>query len=82
MKPPHLDLSPSKAIGVVPASSSPPPVAGKSPAGSPTRDGREQTMDASTSVDLEEDGGFDLTKYVLELNISALPPTLTSVLTR
>jgi hypothetical protein len=69
MKPPHLDLSPSKALGAIPASSSPPPVAGKSPVGSPTRDGREQTMDASTSVELEEDGGFDLTKYALELNI-------------
>lgn len=64
MKPPGLDLSPTKPVGlaVIPASSSPPPVSGKSPTGSPTRDRRENTMDAPTSVDLEEDGGFDLTK--------------------
>ncbi|KAB5558144.1 fork head domain-containing protein [Coniochaeta sp. 2T2.1] len=67
LKPPHLDLSPSKA-GTIPASSSPPPMREKSPtaaATSPTRAGREETMETTTATaEPEEDGGFDLTKYV------------------
>ena len=64
LKPPHLDLSPSKAaVAVVPASSSPPPVREKSPASaSPTRAGREETMETAATIEPEEDGGFDLTK--------------------
>jgi hypothetical protein len=65
LKPPHLDLSPSKMAGIIPPSSSPPPPAReKSPAASPTRDGREETMEITATVEPEEDGGFDLTKYV------------------
>ncbi|KAH8909755.1 forkhead box protein K2 [Coniochaeta sp. PMI_546] len=63
LKPPHLDLSPSKAVGVIPASSSPPPVREKSPAAaSPTRAGREETLETTATAEPEEDGGFDLTK--------------------
>lgn len=62
LKPPHLDLSPSKAVGIIPASSSPPQVRSKSPVASPTRAGREETMEASAPAEPEEDAGFDLTK--------------------
>ncbi|KAJ9142522.1 Fork-head transcriptional regulator 2 [Coniochaeta hoffmannii] len=64
LKPPHLDLSPSKAaVAVGPASSSPPPVREKSPAvASPSRAGREETTEITATVEPEEDGGFDLTK--------------------
>ncbi|OIW33361.1 hypothetical protein CONLIGDRAFT_651976 [Coniochaeta ligniaria NRRL 30616] len=63
LKPPHLDLSPSKTLGAIPASSSPPPMREKSPAAaSPTRAGREETLETTATAELEEDGGFDLTK--------------------
>ncbi|RKU47909.1 transcription factor, variant 3 [Coniochaeta pulveracea] len=79
MKPPLLDLSPSKAVGVIPPSSSPPPVGRKSPTGSPSREGREQTMEATTSTEVEEEGGFDLTKYDTSSRVSQSP--LTSLIT-
>lgn len=69
LKPPHLDLSPSKPAGLpaVPASSSPPPMRGKSPtAPSPTRAGREETLE-TTTAEPDEEAGFDLTKYVLSI---------------
>lgn len=62
LKPAQFDLSPSKALGTLPGSSSPPPPRSKSPAASPTRAGREETQEAPSATDPEEDGGFDLTK--------------------
>lgn len=62
LMPAQFDLSPSKALGNIPASSSPPQGPGKSPIASPTRAGREETQEAPSTADPEEDRGFDLTK--------------------
>lgn len=58
-----FDLSPSKALSGIPlGSSSPPPVVVRSP----TRASSRAPVEASPSPAAdEEDGGFDLTKYVL-----------------
>ncbi|KAL1871713.1 hypothetical protein VTK73DRAFT_1934 [Phialemonium thermophilum] len=61
LKPVQFDLTPSKGLGNLPASSSPPAAPSKSPAGSPSRTLREATQEAPTN-EPEEDGGFDLTK--------------------
>lgn len=64
------DVSPTKAPGL-PNSSSPPPHAGvdHSPTASPTRTSRGNTLERSTDIDKaeegkEEEGEYDLTKYV------------------
>ncbi|KAJ9154800.1 Forkhead box protein J2 [Pleurostoma richardsiae] len=62
LKPAQFDLSPSKALGTVPQSSSPPPAARKSPAASPTRGDHTEGEEPTKAEELEEDGGFDLTK--------------------
>jgi hypothetical protein len=72
LKPAALDLSPSKDVKNRPASSSPPTAAaagGKSsPAGSPskTETGRDEKPEAAAAPisEPEEDGGFDLTRFV------------------
>jgi len=65
LKPAQLDLSPSKLLGQLPPqSSSPPPRPSKSPIASPTRPNRVAAEEPPSPVELEEDPGFDLTKYV------------------
>jgi hypothetical protein len=67
---PAQDLSPSKVLGRLPQSSSPPPVlsrarrTSKSPAASPTRHSRAVVDDHPSPTEPEEDRGFDLTRYV------------------
>ena len=76
MRPPQLDLSPSKPAGksLPPQSSSPPPPArSRSPIASPTRGARAGTQDTTMIVEEEDEaeeeeeetGGFDLTKWVV-----------------
>ena len=60
------DGSPSRATAHVAASSSPPAAGSKSPVSSPTkaRPDAEEPAPAAGAADVEEDGGFDLTKSV------------------
>lgn len=61
---PLPDISPSKHLGIIPRSSSPPD-ASKSPAGSPTQNGRPSTaatQDTLKFEEPEEEEGIDLTK--------------------
>ncbi len=67
-QPSHFDASPSRVAANLPASSSPPPARDKTPAPSPTRptarsEAPPEPAPADTA-EVEEDGGFDLTKYV------------------
>jgi len=73
LKPPY-DVSPTKPSGLPNSSSPPPPVSiDRSPVASPTRTSRGDTVERATAVentedDDEEEGGFDLTKYVNDLH--------------
>lgn len=58
---PLADISPSKNLGVVHQSSSPPRVP-KSPTGSPTQNGRSSTLESVKPEEPEEEEGIDLTK--------------------
>lgn len=60
---PLLDISPSKNLGTIPQSSSP-PVLQKSPVGSPIQNGRPSTATTDTikGDEADEEEGIDLTK--------------------
>lgn len=62
LKPAQFDLSPSRTIGGMPQSSSPPPDHSKSPVASPSRGAKKEPEEPAKVEEVEEDGGFDLTK--------------------
>lgn len=70
LKPPQYDLSPSKPLGLPNSSSPPPATRDRSPVASPTRStrsARTETQERNTVDEDEEEGGYDLTRYVITL---------------